>query len=199
MPMGAIGGGFAPLTYTPTQTMPAQNAPLQSAPLAGANGDAAGGIPAINAEGGGQNAPAQNNAFQQGGGKAGQNGALDGGGKKPYNGPCRTCASRKYQDSSNDPGVSFKSPTAIRPESAATAVMAHEQEHVTRNRQKAGQEGREVIASSVTLHMGICAECHKPYVAGGTTRTTTAAAKSAYQSAMQPAAQNPAAPFTAKA
>lgn len=96
---------------------------------------------------------------------------------------CRTCASRKYQDESNDPGVSFQSATSVRAESAGAAVMAHEQEHVTREQQRAGREGREVIGQSVTLHMGICPECHRPYVAGGTTRTTTAAAKQKYTQA----------------
>lgn len=93
--------------------------------------------------------------------------------KKPAGG-CRTCASRKYQDGSNDPGVSFKSPTKISPQSAGAAVMAHEQEHVTREKQKAQREDRVVVAQSVTLHMGICPECKKSFVSGGTTRTTTA-------------------------
>lgn len=97
---------------------------------------------------------------------------------------CRTCASRKYKDGSNDPGVSFKSATAVKPQSAGVAVMAHEQEHVTREKQKANQEGRQVVSQSITLHMGICSECHKPFVSGGTTRTTTASVKQKYTQIM---------------
>ncbi|MGN1146192.1 MAG: hypothetical protein ACI4R5_07060, partial [Acetatifactor sp.] len=42
---------------------------------------------------------------------------------------CQTCKKRKYQDGS-DEMVSFKSAAHISPESAGTAVRAHEQEHV---------------------------------------------------------------------
>lgn len=34
---------------------------------------------------------------------------------------CQTCKERKYQDGSNDPGVSFKTPASISPERAASA------------------------------------------------------------------------------
>ena len=88
---------------------------------------------------------------------------------------CQTCQNRTYQDGSNDPGVSFKSPTKISAAQAATAVMGHEMEHVSRNRSKAESEGREVVSQSVTLQTGICPECGKSYVAGGVTRTVTAA------------------------
>lgn len=97
---------------------------------------------------------------------------------------CRTCAQRTYQDGSSDPGVSFKSPTAIRPEAAGSAVMAHEQEHVSRNQARAAREDRVVLSQSVTLHTGICSECHRSYISGGTTRTTTAAAKQRYEQVM---------------
>ena len=39
-------------------------------------------------------------------------------------GKCRTCEQRKYQDGSNDMGVSFKTPTRIAPE-AAGAMVRH--------------------------------------------------------------------------
>lgn len=87
---------------------------------------------------------------------------------------CKTCEDRTYMDGSNDPGVSMKTPTKVDPQSAASAVMAHEREHVTRNAFKAQAEGREVVSSSVTIHTGVCSECGKTYVAGGTTRTVTA-------------------------
>ena len=37
-------------------------------------------------------------------------------------GECQTCKERKYQDGSDDPGVSFKTPTQIAPEQAASVV-----------------------------------------------------------------------------
>ena len=43
---------------------------------------------------------------------------------------CQTCKNRKYQDGSDDPGVSFKTATNVAPEQAASAVRGHEQEHV---------------------------------------------------------------------
>ncbi len=88
-------------------------------------------------------------------------------------GECQTCKERKYQDGSDDPGVSFKTPTQIAPEQAASAVRGHEQEHVVRERAKAQREDREVVSQSVTLHTAICPECGKAYISGGTTRTTT--------------------------
>lgn len=87
---------------------------------------------------------------------------------------CKTCQMRAYQDGSNDPGVSMKSPTKISPENAASAVMSHEQEHVTREQAKAKSEDRQVVSQSVVLHNAICPECGKTYVSGGTTTTVTA-------------------------
>ena len=88
-------------------------------------------------------------------------------------GQCQTCKARKYQDGSNDPGVSYQTPTNIAPTQAASAVRGHEQEHVVREQARAKREGREVVNQSVTLHTDICPECGKVYVSGGTTRTTT--------------------------
>lgn len=87
---------------------------------------------------------------------------------------CQTCEQRRYQDGSNDMGVSFKTPTRIAPEAAGAMVRSHEQEHVTRERAKAEREDREVVSQSVTLHTDVCPECGKVYISGGTTRTTTA-------------------------
>ena len=88
---------------------------------------------------------------------------------------CQTCKNRKYQDGSDDPGVSFKTATNIAPERAAAAVRGHEQEHVVREQAKAQREDRKVVSQSVTLHTAICPECGDVYVSGGTTRTTTKA------------------------
>ena len=90
-------------------------------------------------------------------------------------GECQTCKERKYQDGSDDPGVSFKTPTNIAPEQAASAVRGHENEHVVREQAKARQENRKVVSQSVTYQTDICPECGKVYVSGGTTRTVTKA------------------------
>ena len=88
---------------------------------------------------------------------------------------CQTCKNRKYQDGSDDPGVSFKTATNVAPEQAAAAVRGHEQEHVVREQAKAQREDRKVVSQSVTIHTAICPECGDVYVSGGTTRTTTKA------------------------
>ncbi len=90
-------------------------------------------------------------------------------------GECQTCEERKYQDGSDDMGVSFQTPTNIKPEQAASAVRGHEMEHVYREQAKAGREGRKVVSQSVTMHTEICPECGEAYVSGGTTRTVTKA------------------------
>lgn len=87
---------------------------------------------------------------------------------------CQTCKERKYQDGSDDPGVSFKMATKLSPERAATAVRGHEMEHVVHERARAEREERKVVSQSVSIHTAICPECGRVYVSGGTTRTTTA-------------------------
>lgn len=112
-------------------------------------------------------------------------------------GECQTCKERKYQDGSNDPGVSFKTPTNVAPEQAAAAVRGHEQEHVVREQAKAQRENREVVSQSVTYHTAICPECGKVYVSGGTTRTSTRAVQE--QPALDPTNQGRQTPFFAVA
>ncbi|MBQ3076666.1 MAG: hypothetical protein IJC43_02300 [Clostridia bacterium] len=102
---------------------------------------------------------------------------------------CQTCAERRYQDGSDDPGVSFKTPAHIDPSVAASVVRGHEQEHVSREQAKADREGREVVSQSVTLHSDICPECGKVYVSGGTTRTTTRAENDPQQEQQRQAEQ----------
>lgn len=97
--------------------------------------------------------------------------------EKLNNSKCQTCQSRTYQDVSDDPGVSFQTPTNVSPEASASAVSGHEGEHVSRERSKASNEGREVVSQTVTMSGGICQECGKAYVAGGETRTVTRKAK----------------------
>lgn len=116
-------------------------------------------------------------------------------------GECQTCKERKYQDGSDDPGVSFKTPTNISPEQAAAAVRGHENEHVVREQAKAQREDRKVVSQSVTYHTSICPECGKAYVSGGTTETVTKAntdqqAQQQNQQNQQ-GQQNPAKPFAA--
>ena len=112
-------------------------------------------------------------------------------------GECQTCKERKYQDGSNDPGVSFKTPTKVAPEQAAAAVRGHEQEHVVREQAKDQRENREVVSQSVTYHTAICPECGKAYVSGGTTRTSTRAAQE--QPSLDPTRQGRQTPFSAVA
>ncbi|HEX3027744.1 MAG TPA: hypothetical protein VHT34_00205 [Clostridia bacterium] len=86
---------------------------------------------------------------------------------------CQTCKNRQYQDGSNDPGVSFKTPGHIDPGSSASVVMSHEQEHVRNETAKASSEGRKVVSQSVSLETSVCPECGRVYVSGGKTRTVT--------------------------
>ena len=88
------------------------------------------------------------------------------------NGECETCANRKYQDGSNDPGVSFKTASKISG-NAEAVVRSHENEHVTRNQAKAEREEKEIVYQSVRIKHGICPECGASYVAGGETVTVT--------------------------
>lgn len=88
---------------------------------------------------------------------------------------CQTCKNRRYQDQSNDSGVSYQTPTKISPDRAAAAVRSHEQEHVTREQAKANREGREVVSQSVVIKTAICPECGRVYISGGTTTTVTRA------------------------
>lgn len=82
-------------------------------------------------------------------------------------------------DRSGDPTVSFQTPTHLSPEQAAVAVVAHENEHVSHDRQNAEQNGK-IAHSTVSIRYASCPECGRLYVSGGTTTTTiTAPQKSA--------------------
>ncbi len=89
------------------------------------------------------------------------------------NGECETCANRKYQDGSDDSGVSFKMAGKIEAASAESVVRGHEYEHVYRNQAKAAREGKEVLYQNVVIKHGICPECGGSYVTGGETTTVT--------------------------
>ena len=91
-------------------------------------------------------------------------------GRKSSPAECETCNSRKYQDSS-DEMVSFKTAQHISPESAASKVRAHEQEHVNNAYSKAAQNNGKVVSANVAIHTSICPECGRSYVSGGTTST----------------------------
>lgn len=84
---------------------------------------------------------------------------------------CETCASRKYQDGSDEGNVSFKAASHISPESAGSRVRAHEGEHVSNAYKKAAQKNGRVLNASVTIHTSICPECGRTYVSGGVTNT----------------------------
>lgn len=83
---------------------------------------------------------------------------------------CQTCKNRKYKDGS-DEMVSFKSARHVSPENAASAVRAHEQEHVSNAYKKAATKNGKVISASVSIHTAVCPECGRTYVSGGTTNT----------------------------
>ncbi|MGJ4848632.1 hypothetical protein ACH6CV_00105 [Bacillota bacterium Meth-B3] len=89
---------------------------------------------------------------------------------------CQTCKGRKYQDGSNDPGVSFKAPGHIDPANAQSVVRSHEREHVANERAKARTQDSKVVSQSVRLFTSVCPECGRTYVSGGLTRTVTASA-----------------------
>lgn len=84
---------------------------------------------------------------------------------------CQTCKNRRYQDDSDDSGVSFQSATRVAPGAADMAVRSHENEHVARNRDKAERNGMKIVSQSVTIKRAICPECGRVYTAGGVTRT----------------------------
>ena len=93
--------------------------------------------------------------------------------EKENDGKCETCENRKYQDGSDDPGVSFKTAAKVGPQGAESTVRGHEAEHVSRDRAEAERNDREVIYQSVIIKRAICPECGKSYVSGGQTTTVT--------------------------
>ncbi len=86
---------------------------------------------------------------------------------------CQTCKRRKFKDVSNDPSVSFKTPTSVAPGAEAYAVAAHESQHVANEQGNAMREGREVVYQSVQIYTAVCPECGRVYVSGGRTTTMT--------------------------
>lgn len=87
--------------------------------------------------------------------------------------PCNTCDSRRYQDSSFDPGVSFKAPGYISPEASSYVVMSHEMQHVANEQSKAESQDKTIVSQNVQIYNSICPECGKAYIAGGKTTTVT--------------------------
>lgn len=92
---------------------------------------------------------------------------------------CQTCKNRRYQDQSDDSGVSFQTASHIDPSAAYSAVRSHENEHVARNKTQAEQHGQKIAYQTVTINRAICPECGRSYVSGGVTHTVTKADNSA--------------------
>ncbi len=92
---------------------------------------------------------------------------------KTNTGECQTCSERRYQDGSHDSGVSFKNPTKLTPDQAASAVISHEKEHYTREAQAAKNENKDVLVNSIRLESSICPDCGRSYISGGETTTVT--------------------------
>lgn len=87
---------------------------------------------------------------------------------------CQTCKNRKYQDGSDEPGVSFKQPGHIAPENAAAKVFSHEQEHISNAQNEARQDkNKKIVSQSVRMYSEICPECGRSYIAGGQANTVT--------------------------
>lgn len=84
---------------------------------------------------------------------------------------CKTCQNRKYVDGSNESDVSFKTPGVIKPGESFAKVSSHEREHVANAIEKGSKPGAKLVSASVQLKMGVCPECGRTYVAGGTTTT----------------------------
>ncbi len=93
-------------------------------------------------------------------------------GRKSSPEECETCKNRKYQDGSDEGNVSFKAAAHISPESAASRVRAHENEHVSNAYKKAAKNNGKVVNASVTIQTAICPECGRTYVSGGLTKTS---------------------------
>ena len=91
-------------------------------------------------------------------------------GRKSSPAECETCKNRKYQDGS-DEMVSYKAPTHISPEAAASSVRSHEQEHVNNAYKDAAQNNGKVVSCNVSIRTSVCPECGRTYVSGGTTST----------------------------
>ena len=75
------------------------------------------------------------------------------------------------QDGSDEMVSVTKSASHISPSASASAVRAHEQEHVSNAFKKAATDGGKVLQASVSLKTAICPECGTSYVAGGETTT----------------------------
>lgn len=86
---------------------------------------------------------------------------------------CKTCASRVYQDGSNDSGVSFQTPSGMPASLSGVRVASHEGEHVTRETGQASEDGRTVLQKKVTLQAAFCPECGRMYYKGGQISMTT--------------------------
>lgn len=84
---------------------------------------------------------------------------------------CETCKNREYVDGSNEMDVSFKTPGKIDASQSYAKVSAHERQHVANAIEKASKPNAQLMSANVTLKMGVCPECGRTYVAGGTTNT----------------------------
>lgn len=98
--------------------------------------------------------------------------------KKVKQAECQTCKNRKYVDGSNEGDVSFKAPAHISPQMSASAVMSHEQEHVSNAIAKGNREDTQLLSVSVSLQTAVCPECGRVYTAGGVTHSTFRTSKS---------------------
>lgn len=85
---------------------------------------------------------------------------------------CNTCASRTYQDGSDESNVSFKTAAHVDPAQSEAAVAQHEGMHVKNAVSKAATSSNDTLVSaSVSIKYATCPECGRRYAAGGLTTT----------------------------
>ncbi len=97
--------------------------------------------------------------------------------KKDKDYQCKTCEERVYKDDSHDSGVSFQAAGNISASNSAVTVASHENEHYTREKAHAEEEGKVVLKNDVKIFFSKCPECGKMYASGGETETVIASKK----------------------
>ena len=91
--------------------------------------------------------------------------------KETQKAECQTCKERKYMDQSNEGDVSFPAHTLTARGQAPALVMDHAGFLGLNGVAEAQKQNKRLVSVSVSLKTGVCPECGKTYIAGGTTRT----------------------------
>ena len=91
--------------------------------------------------------------------------------KETQKAECQTCKERKYMDQSIVSDVSFPPPHLSAPGLAAQMFWTPAGVHVQTGCAHGKKQKTRLVSVSVSLKTGVCPECGKTYIAGGTTRT----------------------------